>query len=64
MAEVEKEPVCVSETGQAAGWDEIFDALDRAGFPDDFLADRAQELPQERNECVPHRRAMRSGRST
>ena len=32
------------------GWDEIFAALDKAGFPDDFLADRAQGRPQERDE--------------
>jgi antitoxin VapB len=32
------------------GWDEIFAALDAAGIPDDFLADRAQEPPQERPE--------------
>ncbi len=32
------------------GWDEIFAALDNAGFPDDFLADRAQGRPQERDE--------------
>ena len=32
------------------GWDEIFAALDDAGFPDDFLADRGQGTPQERDE--------------
>jgi antitoxin VapB len=32
------------------GWDEIFAALDNAGFPEDFLADRAQGSPQEREE--------------
>jgi antitoxin VapB len=32
------------------GWGEIYAALDRAGVPDDFLADRAQGLPQERTE--------------
>jgi antitoxin VapB len=36
---------------QAPGsWDDIFAALDAAGVPDDFLADRAQGLPQEREE--------------
>jgi antitoxin VapB len=30
------------------GWDEIFAALDKAGFPEDFLANRAQGAPQER----------------
>lgn len=36
---------------QAPGnWDEIYSALDKAGFPDDFLTDRAQGLPQEREE--------------
>jgi antitoxin VapB len=36
---------------QAPGdWDEIYTALDKAGFPDDFLTDRAQGLPQEREE--------------
>jgi antitoxin VapB len=29
-------------------WPEIYRSLDEAGFPDDFLADRAQGLPQER----------------
>jgi antitoxin VapB len=32
------------------GWDEIFAALDKAAFPDDFLVDRAQGTPQERDE--------------
>ena len=32
------------------GWDEIYVALDEANFPDDFLADRNQGLPQEREE--------------
>jgi antitoxin VapB len=32
------------------GWDEIFTALDQAGFPEDFLADRGQGHPQERDE--------------
>ena len=27
-------------------WDQIFAALDGAGFPDDFLANRDQDLPQ------------------
>jgi antitoxin VapB len=31
-------------------WDEIFAALDKAGFPNDFLADRDQGRPQEREE--------------
>jgi antitoxin VapB len=31
------------------GWDEIYAALDQAGVPDDFLADRNQEPPQERS---------------
>jgi len=30
------------------GWDEIFAALDAAGIPEDFLADRKQGPPQER----------------
>jgi antitoxin VapB len=30
-------------------WDAIFAALDGAGVPDDFLVDRAQGLPQERD---------------
>ena len=30
------------------GWDEIFAALDAAGIPEDFLADRKQGAPQER----------------
>ena len=32
------------------GWDEIYAALDKAGFPDDFLAERSQALPQQREE--------------
>jgi antitoxin VapB len=32
------------------GWDEIFAALDKAGFPNDFMADRAQGLPQQREK--------------
>jgi len=32
------------------GWDEIFVALDQAGFPNDFLADRDQGRPQQREE--------------
>ena len=36
---------------QAPGsWEEIYAALDKAGFPDDFLADRAQGHPQQRDE--------------
>lgn len=31
-------------------WDEIYAALDKAGFPDNFLADRDQELPQQRED--------------
>jgi antitoxin VapB len=31
-------------------WDEIFAALDRAGLPEDFLADRTQGIPQKRDE--------------
>ena len=29
-------------------WDQIFAALDGAGFPDDLLANRDQDLPQVR----------------
>lgn len=36
---------------QAPGsWDEVYAALDSAGFPDDFLADRAQGTPEKREE--------------
>ena len=36
---------------QAPGsWDEVYAALDKASFPEDFLADRNQGLPQERDE--------------
>jgi antitoxin VapB len=36
---------------QAPGtWDEVFGALDKAGFPEDFLADRSQGPAQEREE--------------
>jgi antitoxin VapB len=34
---------------QAPGsWNEIFAALDQAGVPDDFLSDRQQGFPQDR----------------
>lgn len=36
---------------QAPGsWDEVFAALDKSGFPEDFLDDRSQEPVQERGE--------------
>ena len=36
---------------QAPGsWDELFTALDAVGFPDDFLADRAQGIAEKREE--------------
>ena len=36
---------------QAPGsWNEIYAALDSAGFPDDFLTDRAQGTPEQREE--------------
>jgi antitoxin VapB len=31
-------------------WDEVYAALDEAGFPDDFLAHRNQGPAQERDE--------------
>jgi antitoxin VapB len=31
-------------------WDDIFAALDQAGIPDDFMSDRSQDPPQERDE--------------
>jgi antitoxin VapB len=31
------------------GWDEIFAALDKAGFPEDFLANRSQGTAQNRD---------------
>jgi antitoxin VapB len=31
-------------------WKDVYAALDKAGFPDDFLADRNQGLPQKREE--------------
>lgn len=33
-----------------ASWEEIYAALDHAGFPEDFLADRAQGEPEVREE--------------
>ncbi len=30
-------------------WDEVFAAIDEAGFPADFLEDRAQGFPQRRD---------------
>jgi antitoxin VapB len=38
----------LSET--PGSWADLYSALDAAGFPDDFLADRAQGLPQQREE--------------
>ncbi len=32
------------------GWNEIYTALDKAAFPDDFLSDRAQGSPQKRDD--------------
>ena len=32
------------------GWEEIFAVLDKAGFPEDFMADRAQGAPQKRED--------------
>jgi antitoxin VapB len=32
------------------GWDEIFAALDKAGFAENFMADRAQGEPQNRDK--------------
>ena len=32
------------------GWNEIYAALDQAGFPDDFLAQRDQGPPQQRED--------------
>jgi antitoxin VapB len=32
------------------GWDEVYAALDKAAFPDDFLTDRSQGPPQERDD--------------
>jgi antitoxin VapB len=32
------------------GWEEIYSALDGAGFPEDFLAERKQGTAQEREE--------------
>jgi antitoxin VapB len=31
-------------------WNDVYAALDKAGFPEEFLADRNQGLPQERDE--------------
>ncbi len=33
-----------------ASWDEIYAALDSAGFPDDFLSERDQGIPEAREE--------------
>ncbi len=36
---------------QAPGnWEDVYAALDKAGFPEDFLADRNQGPAQERDE--------------
>lgn len=31
-------------------WDEVYAALDRVGFPDEFLGDRAQGVAELREE--------------
>lgn len=33
-----------------ASWDEVYRALDKAGFPQDFLSDRVQGEPEVREE--------------
>ena len=35
---------------QVPSWTEVFAALDAAQLPEDFMADREQELSQEREE--------------
>jgi antitoxin VapB len=36
---------------QAPGsWDEVYAALDKVAFPDEFLTDRSQGQPQKRDE--------------
>ena len=35
---------------EAPSWNEIFAALDKAGVPDDFMADRGQDDLHERDE--------------
>ena len=40
----------LSESPAKKTWKEIFAALDAAQFPDDFLEDRDQRPPQERDE--------------
>ena len=32
------------------GWNQLFAAIDSLGFPDDFLADRAQGMQEQREE--------------
>jgi hypothetical protein len=58
MAEVEK-AVYIRGDAQSGdlilsqppeNWDEVYAALDKAGFPDDFLSDRSKGLAQERDE--------------
>ena len=39
----------LSESRPAKTWKEIFAALDEAGVPDDFLADRDTRPPQKRD---------------
>lgn len=51
---VRKDPstgdLILSQAQAPMGWDEIFAELDRAGVPDDFLADRDKTPPQVRPE--------------
>ena len=54
MAQVEKSHVFMGEDNafsqRSESWEEIYASLDKAGFPDDFLADRQQGPAQDRNE--------------
>jgi len=54
-----------------ADWSSAFDALDRAGMPSDFMADRDMSLPQERDnaqtdagEMVDHCEVMKRVKKT
>ena len=40
--------VVLSETPE--GWEDVFSALDAAGFPDEFLSDRSQSVSQHRDD--------------
>ncbi len=44
--------IAEGKANRVPDWSEVFAALDRAGVPEDFLADRDWSLPQERETVM------------